>query len=121
MRGYRLLGDDYAPLDPRDGTVHPYPRAIALQPQAAALVPEAFRAALREPAAPRLFDKTLIDAGTVLGDGVLATEPAPVRRVLLLVPPDHSMRRSSPGRGSRSLRRGQTRRPLKRRSARSPA
>jgi hypothetical protein len=83
-RGHRLLGDDYAPLEPRTGMIHPYPRAIALGAHADEVVPGAFRAALRAPGAPCLFDKTLIDPGTVLGEEVLATKPAPVRRVLLL-------------------------------------
>jgi HprK-related kinase A len=36
-RGWRLLGDEFALLDPTDGTLYPFPRAISLKNEAIAL------------------------------------------------------------------------------------
>jgi hypothetical protein len=86
-RGMRFLGDDYAPLDAAGGTIHPYPRALALVPGSDA-IPERFRAAARSPAAVHLLGKTLVDVGQVLGPERLMTEPAILRQVVLLAGDD---------------------------------
>jgi hypothetical protein len=53
-------------------------------PDGEATIPEVFRAAARDPKAMRLFEKSLIDVGHLLGEERLARQPAPLRRVLLL-------------------------------------
>ena len=83
-RGFRFLSDDYAPLELATGMVRPYPRAVGILPEGQAPLPEPFHEAARQPDAPRLFGKALVDVGDVLGEEVLATKPAPLRRVILL-------------------------------------
>jgi HprK-related kinase A len=39
-RGWRLMGDEFALLDLRDGSLHPFPRAISLKNAAVALAPD---------------------------------------------------------------------------------
>ena len=83
-RGHRLLSDDYSPLDLSTGCVHPFPRAVAVDPGGSAPLPAAFRDAAARPNAPRLLGKALLDIGEVLGEGALQREPTPLRRVVLL-------------------------------------
>jgi HprK-related kinase A len=40
-RGWRLLGDEFALLDPRDGSLHPFPRAVSLKNESIRLFPDA--------------------------------------------------------------------------------
>jgi HprK-related kinase A len=42
-RGWRLMGDEFALLDLRDGSLHPFPRAISLKNAAVALAPDPAR------------------------------------------------------------------------------
>jgi HprK-related kinase A len=39
-RGWRLLGDEFALLDPEDGSLHPFPRAVSLKNESIKLFPE---------------------------------------------------------------------------------
>lgn len=41
--GWRLMGDEFALLDPADGTLHPFPRAISLKNEAIGLAADASR------------------------------------------------------------------------------
>lgn len=83
-RGYRFLSDDYAPLELATGMIRPYPRAVGILPDGRAPLPTPFSEAARQPEAPRLFGKTLVDVGQVLGDDLVAREPAPLGHVILL-------------------------------------
>jgi HprK-related kinase A len=40
-RGWRLLGDEFALLDPEDGSLHPFPRAVSLKNESIRLFPDA--------------------------------------------------------------------------------
>jgi len=86
-RGYALLSDDYAPVDLATGTLHPYPRAVAVLADGDAPIPEVFRSAARDPSVARLFSKSLLDVGDLLGEERLASNPVPLRRVILLGSP----------------------------------
>ncbi len=79
-RGYRLLGDDYSPLDLDTGRVEPFPRAVSLERRSTA------RPGERPPeagGAHHLAGKTLLDPA-VATSGRLASEPYPLRRVFVL-------------------------------------
>ena len=39
-RGWRLMGDEFALVDPADGRLHPFPRAVSLKNQSIALFPD---------------------------------------------------------------------------------
>lgn len=84
QRGHGFLGDDYAPLDLDRGEIRPYPRAVALKPEGTAPIPEAFRIAAQDSSVDRLFEKTLVDVGQVLGESHLVRDPAPLRNVFIL-------------------------------------
>ncbi len=85
-RGHGFLSDDYAPLDPANGTIAPYPRSIGLLPGRDASVPRRFRERAADPATPALFGKRLIDAEDALGPGRVAGEPLPMGTVFLMEP-----------------------------------
>jgi len=83
-RGYRFLGDDYAPVDLETGTVSPYPRTVGVVPGGSAPIPDQVRGVVDDPATPRLFGKSLVDPGRAFGEAVMATEPVPLRDVIVL-------------------------------------
>lgn len=83
-RGLRFLSDDYAPLDLTSRRVAPYPRAVGIIVDDQAPLPAAFRARAQEPGTTRLFDKSLVDVGDVLGEGAVAQEPIALRHVIVL-------------------------------------
>jgi hypothetical protein len=83
-RGWRLLGDDIAPLELGTRRVWPFPRAVGVVPRTDGPIPEPFRSRALDPATPRLLGKSLLDVGDVLGEPALATDPAPLRRVIVL-------------------------------------
>ncbi|HKQ61883.1 MAG TPA: hypothetical protein VJS92_11355 [Candidatus Polarisedimenticolaceae bacterium] len=84
QRGRRFLSDDFAPLDPLDGRIHPYPRTVGVLPVGGAPIPAAFRKAAEDPAVVKLLGKSLLDVGRVAGEQALAREPLPLRTVILL-------------------------------------
>ncbi len=83
-RGLGFMSDDFAPLDLSRRVVFPYPRTVGIIPGGRAPIPEAFARSAKEPHAVRLFGKSLIDVGQVLGDACLADGPAPLAHVVLL-------------------------------------
>jgi len=87
-RGLGFLRDAYAPLALATRTVRPYPRAVGILPGGRAPLPAPFAKAAGRSGAPRLVGKTLLDVGQVLGEAAVATEPAPLRHVILLAGPD---------------------------------
>lgn len=83
-RGFAFLSDDYAPLDLDTRVIAPYPRTVGILPRESAPIPEPFRARALDPGAVRLFGKSLLDVGEVLGERALAREPLPLGVVVLL-------------------------------------
>ena len=83
-RGMGFLSDDYAPLDLDRRTISPYPRAVGIHPDGDAPIPEAFRAPATAAGVTRLFGKSLLDVGQVLGESTLVTERLPLQGVVLL-------------------------------------
>lgn len=83
-RGFRFLGDDYAPFEIGTGRVFPYPRAVSVVPGGTAPLPPAFRDVVEDENSPRIFGKTLVDVGAVLGEGALSAHPVPLRNVVFL-------------------------------------
>ncbi len=83
-RGLGFMSDDFAPLDLSSRVVFPYPRTVGIIPGGRAPIPEVFARSAREPDAVRMFGKSLIDVGQVLGDASLAQGPAPLAHVVLL-------------------------------------
>ncbi|MDH3628287.1 MAG: hypothetical protein OEV00_02310 [Acidobacteriota bacterium] len=81
--GYRLTGDDYAPLDMAKGVVLPFPRAIAFYPEGKAAVPEAIVRRARS-SKHSLFGKQIADIGELLGEDTVVKQPVPLRTVVLL-------------------------------------
>ena len=83
-RGLGFLGDDYAPLDLDRRLILPYPRAVGIHPDGEAPIPLPFRSLASEPGVTRLFGKSLLDVGQVLGESSVVTEPLPLQGVVLL-------------------------------------
>jgi hypothetical protein len=83
-RGLRFMSDDYAPLDLGSRRVSPYPRAVGIIVDDQAPLPTAFRVKAEEPGTTRLFGKSLVDVGDVLGEDAVAREPIALRHVILL-------------------------------------
>jgi hypothetical protein len=83
-RGFRFLGDDYAPVDPESGTVSPYPRTVGVVPGGSAPIPDEVRRVVDDPATPTLFGKALVDPGRAFGEAAMSGGPAPVRHVIAL-------------------------------------
>jgi hypothetical protein len=88
-RGFRFLGDDYAPVDLGSGSVLPFPRTASVVLGGAAPLPEAVRREAEATGTPRLFGKALVDVGRAFGPGAMAPGPAPLRTVVVLAPGDH--------------------------------
>jgi hypothetical protein len=89
-RGFRFLGDDYAPLDLARREIHPYWRAVSVREDAVQRIPARASRAVASADAPRLFDKRLLDVGQVYGEEALGRRPAPLGHVILLTagPPE---------------------------------
>lgn len=85
-RGLSFLSDDFAPLELATSLVTPFPRAVSVRPRNTAPIPEPFRRTALDPAAVRLFGKSLLDIGQILGEQSLASGPVPLRHVILLGP-----------------------------------
>ena len=83
-RGLGFMGDDYAPLDLDLRQMLPYPRAVGIILDGESRIPRPFRDHAGRPGAVKLFGKTLVDVGQVLGEASLVTEPVPLRRIVLL-------------------------------------
>jgi hypothetical protein len=83
-RGLRFLSDDYAPLDPATGEIHPYPRALGLLSDPGPSFPERLRRLADAPDAVRFLGKTLVDVGDAFGQDVVLASPAALGYVLLL-------------------------------------
>ena len=89
-RGLGFLGDDYAPVALASGTVWPFPRTASVRPGGEAPLPPAVRALARDPLTPRLFGKALVDVGAAFGAAAIASEPVPIRTVVVLSDPSAS-------------------------------
>jgi hypothetical protein len=85
-RGFRFLGDDYAPVDLSSGMIWPFPRTASVLPGGSAPVPEPVRRLALDEGTPRLFGKTLVDIGKAFGPAALPDGPAPLRTVVVLGP-----------------------------------
>lgn len=83
-RGHGFLSDDFAPLDLEQRSVAPYPRAVGVIPTGQAPIPAVFRRAAARSDCVRLFDKSLIDVGGLLGEERVVDHPLPLRHVILL-------------------------------------
>lgn len=83
-RGLRFMGDDYAPLDLDRREVWPYPRTVGLTLDESTPIPEDLRGRIRDHAVTKLFGKSLLDVGELLGEATIADEPASLRHVILL-------------------------------------
>ena len=93
-RGLGFMGDDYAPFDLDRRRILPYPRAVGIHPEGDAPIPAAFRAPATRPGVTRLFGKSLLDVGQVLGEDKVCTEPVPLQGVVLLTAGNHLAERA---------------------------
>lgn len=84
-RGFRLLSDDYAPLDLERARVAPFPRRVAIVRPGSPTLPDRLVEAVAR-SESELFGKALVDVASALGDDAVSREPAPLRHVLLLGP-----------------------------------